>query len=132
MALDLDDLHNATIAPTARRETRVLKVEALQVLTTVDDRQKAQEIAKALVERRLVACAQVIGPIHSYYWWQGKLEEAEEWLLQLKTRAELYDELERVLKELHPYTVPEILAFPVVEGNPEYLEWLRRELARER
>lgn len=108
----------------------VQRAFALQVITTVDDRQKAHEIARALVERRLAACAQVVGPIRSYYWWQGKLEEAEEWLLQLKTRVELYDELERALRAMHPYTVPEILAFPVVAGNPAYLEWLREELSK--
>ena len=79
------------------------------------------------MERRLVACAQVIGPIQSYYWWQGEIEQAEEWLLQLKTRADLYVQLERALRERHPYTVPEILAFPVSEGNPAYLEWLAQE-----
>lgn len=101
--------------------------EVLQVITTVDDGGKAREMARALVEGRLAACAQVVGPIRSYYWWKGKLEEAEEWLLQLKTRAELYPQLERALQEKHPYTVPEILAFPVIAGNPAYLEWLVRE-----
>ena len=100
---------------------------ALQVITTVDSSEKAHEIARTLVERRLVACAQVIGPIQSYYWWQGEIEQAEEWLLQLKTRADLYVHLERALRERHPYTVPEILAFPVSEGNPAYLEWLAQE-----
>lgn len=102
--------------------------EALQVITTVDDREKAHRIAKTMVEKRLAACAQVLGPIRSTYWWQGKIEEAEEWLVQLKTRAELYDELERAIRGMHPYTVPEILAFPAVRGNPGYLEWLSKEL----
>lgn len=103
------------------------EAEALQVITTVDDRDKAHELARALVEARLAACAQVVGPIRSYYWWQGRLEEAEEWLLQLKTRPELYDELEAALRARHPYTVPEILAFPVARGHAGYLEWLQRE-----
>lgn len=103
------------------------ETKALQVITTVGSPEKAHEIARALVEKRLAACAQVLGPIRSYYWWQGKLEEAEEWLLQLKTRADLYARLEQALRAMHPYTVPEILAFPVVAGNPAYLEWLAQE-----
>ncbi len=99
----------------------------LQVITTVDSSEKAHEIARTLVERRLVACAQVVGPIRSTYWWQGQVEQTEEWLLQLKTRADLYAPLEQALREAHPYTVPEILAFPVSQGNPAYLEWLAQE-----
>ena len=106
--------------------------EALQVITTVDDRESAHKIAKVMVEKRLAACAQVLGPIRSTYWWQGKVEEAEEWLVQLKTRAELYDELERAIRGMHPYTVPEILAFPVVQGYQGYLDWLHNETQRQR
>ncbi|HEY76594.1 MAG TPA: divalent-cation tolerance protein CutA [Thermoflexia bacterium] len=102
----------------------------LQVVTTVDTEEKAQEIARALVERRLVACAQVLGPITSTYWWQGQVESAQEWLCILKTRSDLYEELERTLTSLHPYEVPEILATPVAAGNPAYLAWLDETLKR--
>ncbi len=102
----------------------------LQVVTTVDTEEKAQEIARALVERRLAACAQVLGPITSTYWWQGQVETAQEWLCILKTREELYEELEQTLRSIHPYEVPEILATPVAAGNPAYLAWLDETLKR--
>jgi periplasmic divalent cation tolerance protein len=101
--------------------------DILQVFTAVDDEAIARRIAWMAVEKRLAACAQVLGPSHSAYWWQGAIEAAEEWLVLLKTRSERYPELEAALREWHPYSVPEILALPVVSGNPSYLEWLRRE-----
>ena len=102
----------------------------LQVVTTVDTEEKAQEIARALVEQRLAACAQVLGPITSTYRWQGQVETAQEWLCILKTREELYEELEQTLRSIHPYEVPEILATPVAAGNPAYLAWLDETLKR--
>ena len=102
----------------------------LQVVTAVDTEEKAQEIARALVERRLAACAQVLGPITSTYRWQGQVETAQEWLCILKTREELYEELEQTLRSIHPYEVPEILATPVAAGNPAYLAWLDETLKR--
>ncbi len=102
----------------------------LQVVTTVDTEEKAQAIARALVEQRLAACAQVLGPITSTYWWQGQVETSREWLCTLKTREELYEELEQTLRSIHPYEVPEILATPVAAGNPAYLAWLDETLKR--
>jgi len=104
------------------------RAEYYQVITTVDSEEAAHRLAHMAVEKRLAACAQVLGPMQSTYWWKGRIEQAKEWLLQLKTRAELYPQLERALREEHPYTVPEILAFPVVAGNPAYREWLAAEL----
>ncbi len=102
--------------------------EFLQIFTTVDDETKARELAGALVEARLAACAQVLGPMHSTYWWQGQVERAQEWLILFKSRADLYPELEARLRELHPYDTPEILAVPVAAGLEAYLAWLNREL----
>ncbi len=102
----------------------------LQIFTTVDDEAKARELAGALVEARLAACAQVLGPMHSTYWWQGQVERAQEWLILFKSRADLYPELEARLRELHPYDTPEILAVPVAAGLEAYLAWLNRELRR--
>lgn len=100
----------------------------IQVLTTTESKDDAQRIAKTLTERRLAGCAQVIGPIVSSYWWKGKLETAEEWLCLLKTAGSLYEELEKVLKEVHPYENPEILAMPVIAGSRDYLAWLSAEI----
>jgi len=80
------------------------------------------------VEKRLAACAQVMGPLESTYWWEEKIEVAKEWLCTMKTRNDLYGELEAAIKEIHPYDVPEILAVPVVSGNKSYLEWVDREV----
>jgi periplasmic divalent cation tolerance protein len=102
--------------------------EYIQVFTTTDKREDADKIAKEVVERRLAACAQVVGPITSTYWWKDNIEKAEEWLCFMKSRKELYEELENAISGIHPYEVPEILAVPVVAGIRSYLEWLDQEL----
>ncbi len=96
----------------------------IQVMTTTETEEEARRIARALVERRLAGCAQVLGPITSTYRWEGKVETAQEWLCLIKSRRDLYPALEAAIRELHAYEVPEILALPVVEGEPHYLEWL--------
>ena len=103
--------------------------EAIQVVTTAATKAAAQAIATAVVARRLAACAQLIGPITSTYWWQGQIETAEEWLCVMKSRQDLYEALEQAIRQVHPYEVPEILAIPVVLGSQDYLEWMDRELA---
>ena len=103
------------------------EAEFIQVITSVDSREKAEEIARKLLEGRLAACVQVLGPMRSRYWWEGKLEEAEEWLCLIKAKATDYPKIESAIKAAHPYKVPEILAMPIAKGNPDYLEWLRRE-----
>ena len=86
-------------------------------------------MAVALIERRLAACVQVVGPIESWYRWEGRVETATEWLCVAKTTAERYDELEAAIGELHSYDVPEVLAVPVVRGSAAYLRWLGEEAA---
>lgn len=97
------------------------------VQTTINSRDGAHGIAQALVECRLAACAQISGPIASTYWWHGQMEHAEEWVCTVKTRQELYGLLERVIRELHPYETPEIVATPIIAGNRSYLEWVEAE-----
>jgi periplasmic divalent cation tolerance protein len=72
----------------------------------------------------------VWGPILSTYWWEGQIEDAKEWLCLVKTTAGQYDELESLVKEHHPYDVPEILALPVLTGNKDYLDWIQVETSR--
>jgi periplasmic divalent cation tolerance protein len=100
----------------------------LQVLTTTGSEEEAERISAALVERRLAACAQVIGPVSSRYRWQGKLEHEREWLCLAKTAASRYDELEAAIRELHSYEEPEIVATPIVAGSAGYLGWLGESL----
>jgi len=98
--------------------------EYMQVSTTVEEGAQAEKIARALVEKRLAACVQVVGPVESTYWWKGKIEKATEWLLLIKTRRELYPQLEQAIKQLHPYETPEIVALPITQGSKEYLDWI--------
>lgn len=101
----------------------------VQVFTTVDDGEKAQHLAQGLVQARLAACVQVVGPIHSTYWWQGQVESSTEFLLLIKTRSDLFPQLEAWIKEHHPYQVPELLAVPVTQAGRAYLAWMERVLA---
>ncbi len=98
--------------------------EYLQVMTTVATREAAEKIAAILVDQRLAACVQVIGPITSTYRWQGTVETSQEWLCLAKSRRDLYRPLEEAIRRVHPYEVPEILAIPVVAGSESYLAWL--------
>ena len=99
----------------------------IQVLITIDSEEKARELQRLLVEHRAAACVQVLGPILSTYWWEEKIEDAQEWMCLAKTRAGQYDSLESLVKENHPYSVPEILALPIWTGNREYLAWIKAE-----
>ena len=100
----------------------------LQVSTTVPTEQLAQQIAEALVDNCLAACVQVQGPIQSVYRWQGKVEQATEWLCQAKTRRDLLPQIEKMIGQLHEYECPEIIAVPIVAGSEPYLKWLEEEL----
>lgn len=101
----------------------------VQVITTVDSESAALEIAMALVEQRLAACVQVTGPATSVYRWQGAVEEAQEWLCAIKTRAALLPQVEAAIRARHSYECPEIIALPIADGAPAYLQWLDEQLA---
>ena len=102
--------------------------EFVQVMTTTETKEDADRIAALVVGRRLAACAQVVGPITSTYWWKGKVETAGEWLCLMKTRRDRFDEMERAIRAIHPYEVPEIIALPIAAASGPYLDWLNREL----
>jgi len=99
----------------------------IQVVTTVDDKNAANKIAEHVLEQKLAACVQ-ISACQSIYRWQGRVEKADEYFCVIKSSKLLYPQLERAIRHLHPYDVPEILATQVFNGNKEYLEWLGREL----
>ncbi len=101
----------------------------IEVVTTIDKRSGAEELARALVEERLAACVQVRGPIQSTYRWKGQIETAEEWQCVAKSRADLFDRVDRAIRRLHPYEVPEILALPIAAASQSYLSWMAEELA---
>ena len=100
----------------------------VQVLTSVGSEEDAERISTALVERRLAACVQTVGPIASRYRWQGKVETAREWQCLVKTEADRYPQVEAAIRELHPYDEPEIIASPIVAGSSGYLAWISESL----
>jgi periplasmic divalent cation tolerance protein len=108
-----------------------LSIRYLQVQTTTDSRAEAMELARAAVEARLAACAQVAGPIASTYWWEDGIERAEEWLLILKLPAAGYQALADFLARRHSYDEPEIVATPIVAGSDAYLSWIAEETRQE-
>ncbi|WP_022798658.1 divalent-cation tolerance protein CutA [Thermus islandicus] len=95
------------------------------VLITVPSEEVGRTIARALVEERLAACVNLLPGLTSIYRWQGEVVEDRELLLLVKTTTHAFPRLKERVKALHPYTVPEIVALPIAEGNREYLEWLR-------
>jgi periplasmic divalent cation tolerance protein len=95
-----------------------------QVTTTLPDQAAANRLAATLVEERLAACAQVLGPVSSTYRWQGTIEHAEECYCHLKTTLARLPALQLRLRELHPYEVPEIIALPIIGGDESYLKWI--------
>ena len=103
--------------------------DALIVLTTLPDADAAEALAAQLVERRLVACVNVLAPCRSVYRWQGRIEGAEEVPLLMKTSAARYAALEAAIRTHHPYELPEIVAVPVLRGLPAYLDWIAAETA---
>jgi periplasmic divalent cation tolerance protein len=96
----------------------------IMVFVTCKSKLEAEKIAHTLLEEKLIACANLIAPIHSLFHWQGKVEQAEECLMVLKSRFDLFEALADRLKGLHSYEVPEILAVPVVAGSEAYLAWM--------
>ena len=101
--------------------------DALLVFTTLPSADKAAELAKLLVQERLVACANLLPAIRSIYRWQGEMHDENEVLVLLKTRAEHLERLKLRILEVHPYEVPEVLAIPVESGYQPYLDWLAGE-----
>ena len=96
----------------------------VQVLTTVGSAEEAERISTLLVDRRLAACVQVVGPVESRYRWQGKVETEREWQCLAKTEVGRYAEVEAAIRETHSYEEPEILAIPVLAGSAGYLSWI--------
>ena len=106
-----------------------LQVKSLQnayviVMVTTASKQEAEKIAQRLLDKRLIACANIVGPVSSLFHWSGKMERTEEYLIFMKSRRNAFEKLEETVKALHSYEVPEILVLPIVEGSKAYLRWL--------
>jgi len=94
------------------------------IIVTTAGREEAETIVQRLLEAKLIACANIIGPVSSHFHWSGKIEKAEEYLILMKSRRDLFEKLSETVKALHGYEVPEILVLPIVEGSKAYMDWL--------
>ena len=99
------------------------------VFITTGSPEEAQHISRILLEQRKVACVNIIPKVDSIFWWEDKLDSAQENLLVAKTKASLLPEITDLVKKVHSYDVPEIIALPIVGGNQEYLEWIEQSVA---
>jgi periplasmic divalent cation tolerance protein len=102
--------------------------DKIVVFSTASTAEEAEKIARALVDGRLAACVNVVSGLRSYYRWQGKIEDAAEFLLIIKSTRDRFPALRTLLEKLHSYEVPEVIAMPVVDGAQNYLNWMDGEL----
>jgi periplasmic divalent cation tolerance protein len=102
--------------------------DKIVVLSACDSEESAAALARTLVEQRLAACVNILPGARSIYRWQGKVEDAAEWMLVIKSRRDLFDRLREAIAKTHYYEVPEVIALPVVDGSEAYLTWLDREI----
>lgn len=100
------------------------------ILVTAGSEKEAETLATTLVDERLAGCVNIIGPVRSIYRWEGKIADEKEWLLVIKSRAELFAAIEERVKALHSYQTPEVIALPVPYGSRAYLQWLGQGTAR--
>lgn len=105
--------------------------DQIVVLSTCGSEEEAAHIARALVERRLAACVNIVFPVRSVYRWKGAVEDAQEWLLLIKTRRAVFERLEESLRALHSYEAPEIVALPIAAGAAAYLNWIDSETSEQ-
>lgn len=100
----------------------------LLIQTTLETEQDAEKLAKILLSKKIVACAQISGPLKSLYWWNGEIEESPEYRLILKSFTGLYPQIEKLIHEKHPYNVPEIVATKISQVGESYLSWMKQEI----
>lgn len=104
--------------------------DKIVVITNCGSAEEADKIARALLDLRLAACVNILPKVRSLYHWQGAIAEEEEWTLLIKTRRALFEPLCQELRRIHSYTTPEAIAIPIVDGLPEYVDWISRETER--
>lgn len=98
--------------------------KSIVVFITTKNTAEAETISRALLDAKLIACANIVDGIKSLFWWQGKIDESGEAFLMAKSHEELLPDIIRTVKKNHGYSVPEIIALPVIGGNPDYLKWI--------
>lgn len=102
--------------------------EYIVILVTTDSSDSAQRIGQSLVNKKLVACCNIVSNIKSIFRWKGKIDKSDEVLLILKTKKDVFQKVVQEVRNLHPYEVPEIIALPIVYGNKDYLGWIEKEV----
>ncbi|MBS7659731.1 MAG: divalent-cation tolerance protein CutA [Candidatus Bathyarchaeia archaeon] len=98
------------------------------VFVTASSKEEAERIAKVLLEDKLIACANIIGPVHSMFWWLDSIDNAQEYLIIMKTRKDLFERICEKVKALHSYQIPEVIATPIIDGLKQYMKWLDESL----
>jgi periplasmic divalent cation tolerance protein len=106
----------------------VKETDKIVIFVTTGSEEEAHKVAELLLERRKAACVNIMPGVDSSFWWQGKLNSARESLLIIKTRASLLSEVIELVKSVHSYDVPEIIALPIIGGNEDYLKWIDDEV----
>jgi len=101
-----------------------LNYDYIIIFVTAKDKLEAEKITQTLLNERLIACGNIVNPVTSFFRWSGKIDKAEECLIVMKSRVDLFSQVAERVKSLHSYAVPEILAVPIVEGSAAYLEWM--------
>lgn len=96
------------------------------ILITTSTEKEAQKISDKLLNNKLVACVNIIKNVNSHFWWRKKIESANEILLVAKTKSKLFNEIIKTVKPMHGYDVPEIIALPIIDGNKDYLDWIKK------
>jgi len=94
------------------------------ILMTASTKEETTKIVKCLLEEKLIACANIVGPIDSLFWWKGKIDEASEFLVLMKSHGKLFNKISKRVKEMHTYEVPELIALSIGKGLPTYLNWI--------
>jgi periplasmic divalent cation tolerance protein len=112
------------LSPSIKIVGDVFLSDFVMVYVTAASKAEAEKIACILLDERLIACVNILGPVFSHFHWEGKIDSAEEYLMIMKTYSCLFADLEKRVKALHSYTVPEILAVPIVEGSKNYFDWM--------
>jgi len=98
------------------------------VVITTSSKEEAVKIVRNLLNEKLIACANIVGPVSSLFWWQGKIDEENEFLVFMKSHKSLFERLSERVTKIHSYDFPEIIVLPIVEGSPLYLGWLKTSL----
>lgn len=96
----------------------------IAVIVTTASKEEAEKIVRKLLNEKLIVCANIAGSVSSFFWWNKKVESAEEYVVLMKTRSDLFEKLSETVKALHSYQVPEIIALPIVKSSKQYMDWL--------